>query len=72
MSALNLQPNLARADEVYQRLIELHRGLDEAASRRADARLVLILINHIGDADTVLEAIDVAGRVARPAQEEPA
>lgn len=72
MSALNLQPNLARADEVYQRLIELHQGLDEAASRRADARLVLILINHIGDADTVLDAIAVAGRVARPAQEEPA
>ncbi|MET4729103.1 hypothetical protein ABIE09_002916 [Lysobacter enzymogenes] len=69
MSALNLQANLARADEVYQRLIESHQGLDEAASRRLDARLVLTLINHIGDAEVVLEAIAVAARAGARMQE---
>ena len=62
MSALNTRPNLADPDTIYQRLIQLHENLDEAQSLKVNARLILALINHIGDRDVVLEAIDLAGR----------
>lgn len=39
-----------RPDEVYEALLELHRDLTEAESRRADARLILLLAAEIGDA----------------------
>jgi len=55
------KPNLPDADGVYERLIALHEGRDEADSRRVNARLILTLINHIGDRDVVLEAIALAG-----------
>jgi hypothetical protein len=46
-----------RADDVYAALIEAHRGLSHEESARLNARLVLMLANHIGDADVVLDAI---------------
>jgi hypothetical protein len=49
-----------RPDEVYEALIELHRGLDDEASRRADARLILLLAAEIGDAETLKRLIRVA------------
>lgn len=47
----------ARGDDVYAALLEAHRGLADDASARLNARLVLILANLVGDADTVLAAI---------------
>ncbi len=49
-----------RPDEVYEALIELHRGLDEDAGRRADARLILLLAAEIGDAETLKRLITAA------------
>lgn len=46
-----------RGDDVYAALIDAHRGLSDEASARLNARLVLLLANHIGDADVVTEAI---------------
>jgi len=46
-----------RADDVYAALIEAHRGLSHEESARLNARLVLMLANHIGDAAVVLDAI---------------
>jgi len=46
-----------RGDDVYAALIEAHRGLSHDESNRLNARLVLMLANHIGDASIVLEAI---------------
>jgi hypothetical protein len=63
---LHLAPRLADPDGLYAALMEAHRGLDEAASRRLDARLVLILANHIGDMAVLRAAIDAA-RAAAPA-----
>lgn len=60
MSALNTHPNLPDVDTIYQRLIQLHDRLDEAQSLRVNARLILTLINHIGDRNAVLEAIELA------------
>lgn len=50
-------------DGFYERLIELHQGLDEAESHRVNARLVLLLANHIGDR-AVLERLFTLARNA--------
>ena len=47
-------------DGVFAALVAAHDGLDEAASRRVDAALVLLLANHIGEDDVVLDAIRLA------------
>ena len=44
-------------DAAYRSIIEAHRGLSDEASANLDARLVLVLANHIGDADVLAEAI---------------
>lgn len=49
-----------RPDEVYEALIELHRGLDDEAGRRADARLILLMAAEIGDAETLKRLIAAA------------
>lgn len=58
--SLILTPNLADPDGIYEALIALHAGRDDADSQRINARLIMTLINHIGDRDTILAAIDVA------------
>lgn len=47
-------------DAVYAALVEAHRGLDANASAALNARLVLILANHIGDDAVIREALEVA------------
>ena len=58
--ALNTQPNLARPDDFYEALIDMHRDLDDAQSQSANAQLILLLANHIGDHATLLEAMQHA------------
>ncbi|QTH23145.1 DUF2783 domain-containing protein [Rhizorhabdus wittichii] len=58
--SLILTPNLADPDGIYEKLIALHEGRDAADSQRVNARLIMTLINHIGDRETILEAIAVA------------
>jgi 3-(3-hydroxy-phenyl)propionate hydroxylase len=60
MTALNTQPNLDRPDELYARLLAAHRDLDDAQSAKVNAKLVLLLANHIGDAQVIDEAIAAA------------
>lgn len=57
---LRTEPRLADPDGVYRALMEAHRGLDQAAAHRLDAKLVLLLANHIGDEEVLREAIAVA------------
>lgn len=64
---LTIAPNLARPDETYARLIAAHDGLTEAESHAMNARLILILINQIGDPDVIAEAIETARWMGRPA-----
>lgn len=40
-------------DRLYQMVTEAHRDLSPDASRRLDARLVLLLAAHIGDPEVV-------------------
>ena len=60
MSQLIRQPNLDHVDDVYQQLLQMHDGLDEAQSLKVCARLILALSNHIGSSSVVLEAIELA------------
>ncbi|MEP7061594.1 MAG: DUF2783 domain-containing protein [Betaproteobacteria bacterium] len=60
MSTLDTDPNLAAPDVFYERLIAAHRGLDDAQSAMLNAKLVLLLANHIGDAVVLEEAITAA------------
>ena len=60
MSHIVTDPNLAAPDEFYAALTELHRDLDEAESAKVNAKLILLLANHIGDAEVLREAITLA------------
>lgn len=61
MSAqLILTPNMARADDLYADLLAAHEGLDKAQSDALNARLILILANHIGDREVLAQALAAA------------
>ena len=53
-------PNLEDPDAAYAALLAAHKGLSEAESHALNARLVLILMNHLGDAEAVIQALDLA------------
>ena len=57
---LNTAPNLDRPDDFYAELLALHEGRDKEASDRINARLILLLANHIGDRDVLREAMAAA------------
>ena len=58
--ALITGPNLSDADGFYEKLIELHRGLSPEQSRLVNARLILLLANHVGDMDVLDAALQAA------------
>lgn len=65
MAKLRDESCFADADAFYAKLVEAHRDLDDAASAKLNAKLVLLLANHIGDIDVVDEALAAAGRPVR-------
>jgi hypothetical protein len=60
VSALNVEPNFDDADAFYAALIDAHRGLSDDQSTALNARLVLLLANHIGAATVLRDALDKA------------
>ena len=66
MPALDTSSRFADPDAAFRLLIEAHRGLDEAASAALNARLVLLLANHIGDEQVLQEAIERARAAGDP------
>ena len=61
MSAtLKTELNLKAPDDFYQALIDTHRDLPEAESHALNARLVLLLANHIGDMAVLRQALALA------------
>ena len=64
---LNLQPNWSDADAFYAALADMHREGDEAKSQRMNARLILLLANHIGEQAVLIEAIRIAAQVPEDA-----
>jgi hypothetical protein len=53
-------PNIADADGFYAALLGAHKGRSEAESHALNARLVLILANHVGDRAALDEALALA------------
>ncbi|MEM1051741.1 MAG: DUF2783 domain-containing protein [Pseudomonadota bacterium] len=60
MAQLNLKLGISRPDDLYQQIIGMHQGLSDEASTKLNAKLILLLINHIGDPQVVAEAISIA------------
>lgn len=60
MSDLKTSPNLDNADVVYNRILAAHQELDAAESAAFNARLVLVLANHIGDEHVIAKALELA------------
>ena len=60
MTALNTDPNIAAPDDFYESLIDLHRDLSDEQSALVNAKLVLLLANHVGDAEVLREAMAAA------------
>ncbi len=53
-------PNLDAPDDFYEALIETHRDLSPAQSHALNARLVLLLANHVGRLDVLRQALQAA------------
>lgn len=69
--SLNLQPNFSEpgkryfqtftpGDDFYEALIDTHRDLTDDESALVNAKLVLLLSNHIGDIAVLREAMRIA------------
>ncbi|SEQ13960.1 DUF2783 domain-containing protein [Thalassovita taeanensis] len=63
---LILTPNIDTPDDFYADLLATHDGLSKADSDALNARLILILANHIGDRDVLHQAL-VAAKGTPPA-----
>ncbi|WP_298937154.1 DUF2783 domain-containing protein [uncultured Ruegeria sp.] len=60
MADLILTPNIDNADDFYADLLAAHDGIDKVDSDALNARLVLVLANHIGDNAVLVQAINAA------------
>jgi len=60
MQGLNIKPHLTAPDDFYEELIGMHRGLTDGESALVNAKLILLLANHIGDPAILRAAIDAA------------
>lgn len=54
------EPNLPDPDGFYEALISAHQGLGAEQSHALNARLVLLLANHIGDQHVLQAALHAA------------
>ncbi|MEM8856622.1 MAG: DUF2783 domain-containing protein [Pseudomonadota bacterium] len=62
MAALTLTPNLERTDDFYAALLKAHDGLSEDETHAFNARLILVLANHIGKQDILTDALAAAAK----------
>jgi len=60
VATLNTEPNIPAPDDFYERLIATHRGLSDDESALVNAKLVLLLANHIGDPAVLAQAMSAA------------
>lgn len=61
--SLILEPNLSDPDAVYEKLISMLESGDTDLAMRMSARLILLLVNHVGDSKIVEEAIERAAQL---------
>lgn len=61
METLRTESNLPDPDGFLSELLALHDGRDKAESDAINARLILILANHIGERAVLRDAMKLAG-----------
>ena len=57
---LNLNPNIKDPDGFYDELLGAHSGLSKDESDAFNARLILVLANHVGDRAILRSALNAA------------
>lgn len=67
MADLVIEPNLAAPDDFYEALIEMHRDLTPEQSQLVNAKLILLLANHVGDLAVLRDAMTRARDGVTPA-----
>jgi hypothetical protein len=65
---LNTQPNITAPDDFYQELVDLHRDLSAQQSALVNAKLILLLANHLGDPTVLREAMRAARQDIAPVE----
>jgi len=60
VTKLNTEPNIPAPDDFYEELIAMHRDLSDGESALANAKLILLLANHIGDPEVLRAALAAA------------
>ncbi|MDD7909868.1 MULTISPECIES: DUF2783 domain-containing protein [Pseudovibrio] len=60
MATLNTKANIKDPDGFYEELLALHAEKSMEESQALNAKLILILANHIGDRDVLREAFKLA------------
>jgi anthranilate phosphoribosyltransferase len=51
------------ADNFYEQLLDAHQGLSEQQAALLNARLILLLANHVGDAKLLKECVEAAAQL---------
>ena len=57
---LNIEANDAVSDDFFEALLSMHVGLTDEQSELLNAKLILLLANHIGDREVLAEALTLA------------
>ena len=57
---LRTELGVENPDDFYAQLLELHDGLSDAESHKLNAKVILMLANHIGDAEVLNETLTYA------------
>ncbi|KGF68890.1 hypothetical protein LL06_14075 [Hoeflea sp. BAL378] len=65
MAKLVTSLNIPAPDDFYETLIRAHEGLSDEDSAAFNARLILVLANHIGDPEVLGEALEAARKPSR-------
>ena len=60
MAQLITENRFSSPDAFYEALIETHRNLTPEQSAKVNAKLILLLANHIGDLEALRQAMDIA------------
>lgn len=57
MPKLTTELNVEAPDDIYEMIMRMHDGLDESQSRLVNARLILLLVNQVGDRGIIEAAV---------------
>ena len=63
-ATLILESNLDAPDDFYEALIEAHHDMSAEQSQALNARLVLLLANHVGSLPVLRQALAAARQAA--------